>query len=140
MNRPTDRRILKKFFVRISDSKGDFNRFPDPTVEVDCGFIQFWTLRVIKVQSFAGFRIQAEILTADWFINHNGWADLQTPIHPPPYCQRDYNPTRIKGLSKQQFSFRGEGAYLELEGGVKTFTGRWAYNLRGYNWGGGGGS
>ena len=28
-------------FAQISDSKRDFNRFPDPGIAADCGFINF---------------------------------------------------------------------------------------------------
>ena len=41
MNRQMERRILKSIFARISDSKRDFNGFPDPTIAADCGFIYF---------------------------------------------------------------------------------------------------
>ena len=30
---------FENIFARISDSKGDFNGFPDPAIAVDCGFI-----------------------------------------------------------------------------------------------------
>ena len=58
-----------KYFARISDSKRDFNGFPDPAVTADCGFIDFfrpgfWSLRVIKI-FLPRFWIQGEILMAD---------------------------------------------------------------------------
>ena len=66
VNRRTDRRILKNIymFARISDSKRDFNGFPDPAIVADCGFIYFfgpgfWTLHVINI-FLPGFRIQGE--------------------------------------------------------------------------------
>ena len=64
VNRRTDRQILKKYiFARISDSKRDFNGFPDPAIVADCGFIYFFDpdfgLRVIKI-FLPGFRIQGE--------------------------------------------------------------------------------
>ena len=31
-----------KYFCPVSDSKGDFNWFPDPAIAADCGFIYFW--------------------------------------------------------------------------------------------------
>ena len=55
---------FENIFARISDSKRDFNGFPDPAIAADCRFIHFfapgfWTLRVIKV-FLPGFRIQAK--------------------------------------------------------------------------------
>ena len=75
VNRSAD---FENSFAGISDSKGDFNRFPDPA---NCSRLWihllfgpgFWTLRVIKIL-LPGFQIQGE----------NGRADLCTPIHPPP--------------------------------------------------------
>ena len=32
---------FENIFARISDSKRDFNGFPDPAIEADCGFIYF---------------------------------------------------------------------------------------------------
>ena len=32
---------FENFFARISDSKRDFNTFPDPGIAADCGFIYF---------------------------------------------------------------------------------------------------
>ena len=55
---------FENIFAQISDSKRDFNRFPNPVIARDCGFSQifgpgFWTLRVIKIKIFLpGFRIQ----------------------------------------------------------------------------------
>ena len=60
---------FENIFARISDSKRDFNGFPDPATAAECGFIyflgpDFWTLRVIQI-FLSGFRIQGENLTAD---------------------------------------------------------------------------
>ena len=33
---------FKNIFARISDSKRDFNGFPDPAIAADCGFFLFW--------------------------------------------------------------------------------------------------
>ena len=41
----------------------------------------FWTLRAVQI-FLPGFRIRGENLR---LINHNGSADLHTPIHPPPW-------------------------------------------------------
>ena len=38
VNRSAD---FENSFAGISDSKGDFNRFPDPAIAADCGFIYF---------------------------------------------------------------------------------------------------
>ena len=61
---------FENIFAQISDSKRDFNRFPDPGIAADCRFINFfghgfWTLRVIKI-FLSRFLIQGE----------NGRADL----------------------------------------------------------------
>ena len=32
---------FENIFAQISDSKRDFNRFPDPGITADCGFINF---------------------------------------------------------------------------------------------------
>ena len=32
---------FENIFAQISDSKRDFNGFPDPVIAVDCGFIDF---------------------------------------------------------------------------------------------------
>ena len=60
---------FENIFARISDSKRDFNGFPDPATAAECGFIYFfwpgfWTLHVIQI-FLPGFRIQGENLTAD---------------------------------------------------------------------------
>ena len=60
---------FENIFARISDSKRDFNGFPDPATAAECGFIYFLgpdvgLLRVIQV-FLPGFRIQGENLTAD---------------------------------------------------------------------------
>ena len=52
---------FENIFARISDSKRDFNGFPDPATAAECGFIY---LRVIQI-FLPGFRIQCENLTAD---------------------------------------------------------------------------
>ena len=41
MNRQMERWILKTIFAQISDSKRDFNGFPDPAIAAECGFINF---------------------------------------------------------------------------------------------------
>ena len=33
---------FENIFARISDSKRDFNGFPDPAIAAVCGFIYFW--------------------------------------------------------------------------------------------------
>ena len=42
----------------------------------------FWSLRVIKIFCL-DFGFTAIIEGRIWLINHNGLADLHTPIHPP---------------------------------------------------------
>ena len=66
MNRRTDRRILNDIFARISESKRDFNGFPDPAIAADCGFTHFLDpdFGLLKV-FLPRLRIQGEILTAD---------------------------------------------------------------------------
>ena len=32
----------ENIFARISDSKRDFNGFPDPAIAADCRFIRYW--------------------------------------------------------------------------------------------------
>ena len=84
-----ERRILKTIFARISDLKRDFNGFPDPTIycsglriHLFCG-PGSWTVRVIEIFCL-DFRFRAKMEGRIWLINHNGLADLHTPIHPPP--------------------------------------------------------
>ena len=60
---------FENIFARVSDSKRDFNGFPDLATAAECGFIYFfgpgfWTLLVIQI-FLPGFRIQGENLTAD---------------------------------------------------------------------------
>ena len=53
---------FENIFARISDSKRDFNGFPDPVISADCRFSHFLGPdfgRVIKV-FLPGFRKQAK--------------------------------------------------------------------------------
>ena len=76
MNRQTDRRkIFENIFVRILDSKRDFNGFLDPAIY--CSRLQihllfgpgFWTSCVIKI-----------FLPGLWIRSENGRADLVNKI------------------------------------------------------------
>ena len=62
---------FENIFAQISDSKQDFNRFPDPAIAADCGFTNFlgmdFGLCVFTIKIFLSrFPIQGE----------NGRADL----------------------------------------------------------------
>ena len=81
---------FENIFARISDSKRDFNGFQDPAISPDCRFIHLWA-RILDFAGnksiFARISDSGKILAADLVnksINHNGSADLHTPIHPPP--------------------------------------------------------
>ena len=79
---------FENIFARISDSKRDFNGLPDPAIAADVGdssiFLDPDFGLCLYFKYFCpdfGFRAKMEGRT--WFINHNGSADLHTPIHPP---------------------------------------------------------
>ena len=41
MNRRTDQADFENIFARVSNSKRDFNGFPDPAIAAHCEFIYF---------------------------------------------------------------------------------------------------
>ena len=56
---------FENIFAWISDSKRDFNRFPDPAIAVDCGFIYFLGPVFGLCVLLKIFRTQGENVRAD---------------------------------------------------------------------------
>ena len=78
---------FENIFVRISDSKRDFNGFADSAIAADCGFIHFFWARILDFACnksiFAQISDSGEILTAD--LVNKSWriGGFAYPYSPP---------------------------------------------------------